>query len=169
MFAMSHAKVLFLSNARGRHILALVTALIAAPSIAQEASLIHKKPDIVWTWSQHCKAKQQLGVTVRLRSEVLYRGLMPICRNNRDLEEGRAKFRFSSSHLFGGYRARKTDTIEGDIWQASGETDALILGISFSTKRQVMLNTLHIADPVKKTSSELDNGLYITTYPVILR
>ena len=32
-----------------------------------------------------------------------------------------------------------------------------------------MLNTLHIASPDKKTSTELDNGLYITTTPVITR
>jgi hypothetical protein len=43
------------------------------------------------------------------------------------------------------------------------------LGVSLATKKQVMLNTLHIASPDKNTSAELDKGLYITTTPVITR
>ena len=64
------------------------------------------------------------------------------------------------------YRTRSTDSIEEDIWEAGGEPDALILGISFDTGKQILLNTLHIARLDKQMSSELDNGLFITTYPV---
>lgn len=42
-------------------------------------------------------------------------------------------------------RTRRTDSIAGDIWQAGGESDALILGVSFDSTRQVLLNTLHVA------------------------
>ena len=98
---------------------------------------------------------------------MLYQGFIPICRGSLDAEDGRVEFGFSSSHLFDSqYRARGTDTIEGEIWQAGGETDALVLGVSFATKKQILLNTLHVASPDKKTSTELDKGLYITTYPV---
>lgn len=79
-------------------------------------------------------------------------------------------FYFSSGHLFDGtYRPRKTDIVEGDIWQASGDTDALILGISFATKHQILLNTLHVANVDRKSTAELDKGLYIITYPVVAR
>lgn len=147
--------------------LSLFTALLAAPAVAQHPSL-HGAPDVVWTWSNKCDATKQLRVTVRLERKLLYDGLLSICRGNRNAEDGRAEFHFSSDHLFGGeYRARKSDTIEGDIWQAGGETDALMLGISLATTKQVMLNTLHLAKPDKQTSAKLDNGLYITTSPVI--
>ena len=63
----------------------------------------------------------------------------------------------------GKYRTRSTDSIEGDIWQAGGEPGALSLGISFDTKNQILLNTLHIARPDTQTSSELHKGLFITT------
>lgn len=152
---------------RGKLVLLLFAVLLAAPAFAQYP-VQQKAPDIVWTWSKKCDATKQLKVTVRLEHKLLYEGLLPICRGNRSAEDGRAEFHFSSDHLFGGeYRARKTDAIEGDIWQAGGETDAIMLGISLATKKQVMLNTLHMAKPDKQTSAELDNGFYITTSPVV--
>lgn len=65
--------------------------------------------------------------------------------------------------------ARTTDSIEGDIWQAGGEPDALIIGISFDTGKQILLKTIHVAKPGKQTSSEVDKGIFITTYPVTVR
>jgi hypothetical protein len=161
--------MLTMDRKQGRPALLLFAALLAVPAVAQHPAF-QKTPDIVWTWSKQCDAKQQLRVTVRLESKLLYEGLLPICRGNRGAEDGRVEFHFSSDHVFGGeYRARKSDSIEGDIWQAGGEMDALMLGVSLATKKQVMLNTLHIAKPDKQTSAELDKGLYITTTPVIAR
>jgi len=149
--------------------LLLLTALLGLPLIAQQHGA-QQGPDIVWTWSAQCNTNQQLRVAVRLGSKLLYEGLLPICRGNRDAEKGRAEFYFFSDRVFGGeYRARRRDSIEGDIWQAGGAKDGLVLGISLATKKQVMLNSLHIASPDKKTSTELDKGLYITTTPVITR
>lgn len=109
-------------------------------------------------------------MTVRLDEKVLYRGVLPICRGSRDAEDGRVKFHFHVGRTFQGkYRTRSTDSIEGDIWQAGGEPDALMLGISFDTNDQILLNTLHVAKPEKQTSSELDKGLFITTYPLPAR
>jgi len=141
--------------------LLLFCAMSSAAAVAQ---------DVVWTWSRQCKAGQQLNVAISLEGKVLYQGVLPICRGARDAEDGRAEFHLSSGHLFGGqYRARKTDIIEGDIWQAGGDTDALILGVSFATQHQILLNTLHVAKVDKKSTTKLDNGLYITTYRVIAR
>lgn len=152
-----------------RPLILILAAFLGLPIIAQQPGA-QQESDIVWTWSAQCDTKQQLRVTVHLQSKLLYEGLLPICRGNRDAENGRAEFHFSSGQVFGGeYRARKRDSIEGDIWQAGGEKDALVLGISLATKKQVMLNTLHIASPDKKTSAELDKGLFITTTPMTTR
>jgi hypothetical protein len=159
--------VLSVDRRQARHSVVLFIALLPALAVAQESSSHRKAPDVVWTWSKQCNAKQQLNVLVRLGSRVLYQGFIPICQGSRDTEDGRVDFGFVSGHLFGGqYRAPGTDKIEGDIWQAGGETDALVLGVSFATKKQILLNTLHVASTDKKTSSELDKGLSITTYPV---
>jgi hypothetical protein len=109
-------------------------------------------------------------VTVRLDSKVLYRDVLPICRGSRNSEDGRVEFHFIGGHSFQGeYHTHSTDSIEGDIWQAGGEPDALILGISFDTGKQILLNTVHVARPEKQTTSTLDKGLFITTYPVTSR
>ena len=152
-----------------RSLMLLLAAFLGFPLLAQQPGT-HLGPDNVWTWSAQCGTKQQLRVTVHLQSRLIYQGLLPICRGNRDAEDGMAEFHFFSGQVFGGeYRAGELESIEGDIWQAGGEKDALVLGISLATKNQVMLNTLHIARPHKKTSTELDNGLYITTIPVMTR
>ena len=42
----------------------------------------------------------------------------------------------------------------------------LVLGVSFATEKQILLNTLHVAKPEKQASATLDKGLSITTYPI---
>jgi len=150
--------------------LLFVTVLVTATALAQQSTSSAEKAETVWTWSRQCDSNHKLGVTVRLDHKVLYRGVLAICRGSRDVEDGRVEFHFAGGHLFQReYRTRSTDSIEGDIWQAGGEPDALILGISFATKKQILLNTLHIARPDMEMSSELDKGLLIRTYPAIVR
>jgi hypothetical protein len=150
--------------------LLFLAVLIPVPSLAQQPSSLPGKSEVAWTWSKRCNGDHKLGLTVRLDGKVLYRGVLPICRGSRDAEDGRVEFRFVGGHSFQGeYHTRSTDSIEGDIWQAGGEPDALILGISFDTGKQILLNTVHIAKPEKQASSTLDKGLVITTYPVVGR
>ena len=147
--------------------LLLVTVLLSATAEAQQTIPRAETPENAWTWSKRCGGNHKLGVTVRLKRKVLYSGVLRICRGSRNATDGRAQFHFSGGHLFQGqYRTRSTDAIQGDIWQAGGERDALILGISFDTKNRILLNTLHIARPDRQESSELDKGLSITTSPV---
>ncbi len=144
--------------------------LLAVPAVAQQTPSSPESPEVVWTWSKQCNGNLKLGVTVLLERKVLYRGVLPICRGGRKTEDGRATFHFAGGHLFQGvYSTRSTDSIEGGIWQAGGEPNALILGISLDTKKQVLLNTLYIAKPDRQTSSELDKGLSITTHPLSVR
>ena len=160
--------MLTLSRTFAKCTLLFLATLVAAPAVTQSSA--SENGDVVWTWSKRCNGDHKLGVTVRLDGKVLYRGVLPICRGSRDAENGRVEFHFAGGHTFQGeYRTRSTDTIEGDIWQAGGESDALILGVSFDGGKQVLLNTLHIARVEKQTSSELDKGLVITTDPVTIR
>jgi hypothetical protein len=147
--------------------LLFLALLIAVPSLPQEPSSLTEKSELVWTWSKRCNGDHKLGVTIRLDSKVLYRGVLPICRGSRDAEDGRVMYHFIGGHSFQGeFHTRSTDSIEGDIWQAGGETYALILGKSFDSGKQILLNTVHIAKPEKQASSTLDKGLFITTYPI---
>ena len=64
------------------------------------------------------------------------------------------------------YHASATENIEGNIWLASGDSDALVLGVSFSTKKKILLNTLFVAKPDVMSVSEIDPGIVIRTFPL---
>ncbi|MBZ5782256.1 hypothetical protein, partial [Klebsiella aerogenes] len=66
----------------------------------------------------------------------------------------------------GEYHTTSTQTIEGNIWQAGADPGDLILGVSFATKNQVLLNTIHIARPGSASSSEVDRGIVVRTFPI---
>ena len=53
--------------------------------------------------------------------------------------------------------------IEGNVWQAGADPDALILGLSFSSQRKIYMNTLHMATPDIVKRTEIEHGLIITT------
>jgi hypothetical protein len=141
--------------------------IFVATILATTTAFAQKPSKGVWTWSKQCGSDHKLGVKVSLNKKILYQGVLPICRGDRAGEDGQAEFRFSGGHFFQGeYRTVPTELIEGDIWQAGGGDDGLILGISFDNKKQILLNTLHVAKPDQKTSTEIDKGLFIVTYRV---
>jgi len=159
-----------MTRSYGKYVWLVCIGQFATLLPAQQPSLRPKTAEAVWTWSKQCDGSQQLAVTVRLDGKALYRNIISICRGDRSKEEGRIEFNFPGGHLFQKeYSTRSSESVEGNIWQAGGEKDALILGVSFATPKQVLLNTLHIARPDRRTSSELDNGLSITTSPVHAR
>jgi len=82
----------------------------------------------------------------------------------------RVEFSFKGGHTFQDqYRTTSEQTIEANIWQAGVESDVLLLGVSFSTKDQVLLNTVHVAKPDHDSQSRLDPGMVIRTRPLPAR
>lgn len=146
------------------------TLLFASSLAAQVPSSRTKAADNVWIWSRGCLGGYELGVTVRLGSKVLQHAVLPICQGSRDAEDGRLRFRIAGSDLrLHGYDTGPSDSIEADIWQAGGEPDALILGFSLDAAGDSRVNTLHIAKPDRRVSSDLGRGLTLTTYPILRR
>ena len=56
--------------------------------------------------------------------------------------------------------------IEGNIWLAGADPDAMILGVSFVSRGSIYMNTLHIAYPDRRQISEIEPGLIIITEPM---
>jgi hypothetical protein len=143
------------------------TFLIAASTVAQGPGSGLGAREGVWIWSNRCMGDHRLDVTLRIGSKVLDHALLPICQGNRDTEDGRLSFHIPGSELLRhGYSTRSSDSIEADLWQAGGDPDALILGFSLESTSHIHLNTLHIAKPDAKVSSDLGKGLSITTFPI---
>jgi hypothetical protein len=54
---------------------------------------------------------------------------------------------------------------EIDLWQAGGETDAILLGVSADAPDGLHMNTLHILEPDKRVETVLAPGLVLATWP----
>lgn len=101
----------------------------------------------------------------------MYSAHLPICRLPfASGTAGREQLAFDLNggrEFQGKYPTEKTDKIRCEIWQATSGIGDLNLGIAFFTEhRQLLLNTVHILRPGRATTSEVDRGIVVKTFPV---
>src|SRR5437879_1085397 len=144
-------------------------ALSLAPLGAGSQTLPLPSEQIVWHWFGECSEANLITAEVLLNGKSIYKSSFPICRMRRgDIQPKPQQrilyffFQEETKSLFGEPQAQQ---IEGNIWEAGGEHNSIILGVSFSTKDRIWLNTLHNADPEKASESALTTGLTMKTYP----
>jgi hypothetical protein len=160
-----------LANARFVLGVALAVAATLGTRWGQTAST---PPEMLWYWVRHCRDAKVIRVEVLLDGKSIYRSSFCIGRMRPAEVEAwqiglgqTVAFTFKGGHLFQGeWRTVPAQTIKGEIWQAGGEPDGLLLGVSFSTKDRLLLNSLHFVKPDGNSESKLDPGLFIRTYPV---
>jgi hypothetical protein len=130
------------------------------------------RPQPVWYWYSDCRESKPLGLEIFADGKSIYRSSLRICRMpSEDVpplkEAPRLAFLFRGGHAFRTeHRTNPKEIIDANIWQAGGEADGLLMGISFSTKSRVLLNTVHLAKADHASESQLDRGLVMRTYPV---
>jgi len=152
----------------GRLAAILIIALTPSALWCQDSKV---KYDNLWHWFQRCHAKRDLGVEVVLNGKMIYKSSFPVypISHRSETEENFQKvlaFFFKGGHTFQGeYRTVPSQKIEGNIWQAGTDPGVLILGLSFSTKTKILLNTLHIVKQDGESRSVLDRGLFVRTFP----
>jgi hypothetical protein len=129
--------------------------------------------EIVWQWFEGCVSAQQMHVDVQLNGRALYSNSFPACTMRREdvpVESPQKLLEFffrGHAGLFGAEFDRLgTVDIEGNIWRAGGEADALLLGISFATPDRVLLNSVHIATARSAARSTMAKGLVVHTSAV---
>ena len=130
----------------------------------------------VWQWYATCSRPFLMRLEVSLNGAVVAGYSVPICkvpRSDRPKDPKILKFVLHPDHriVWTGYREVDDTTdageeIEGDIWQAGGESDALVLGVTFAVKDKLLMNTLHVARTANRAESEIAKGLSVTTRPV---
>jgi hypothetical protein len=124
-----------------------------------------------WSWFSNCDNKRYIGFQVLLAGKVISSSSFPICpvddpANTAKGQQRIVAFSFRGGHVFqGAYRTNGRDKIEGNIWQAGTDPNVILFGVSFSRGKQVLLNTIHIANVESESSSEIDRGLTIRTFP----
>ena len=120
-----------------------------------------------------------MGLEVALSRKVIYRSSFLVCpitdysEKAKDLLSARGTpgrrlvFSFRGGHVFQGeYRTTPSQTIEANVWQSGTDPGVILLGLSFSTKKQVLLNTIHAAKLDTTFTSEIDPGLTVRTFPI---
>jgi hypothetical protein len=148
----------------------LLAAATADPVLAAEEGP-------VWFWFTTCGGPL-MKLEVRLDQNVIHQSSFPLCRAERSSTHSRGQkktlaflFTASRSIIWAGYRDEDNITdpgqeIEGNIWLAGADPDAMILGVSFVSRGSIYMNTIHIAYPDRRHASEIEPGLVITTEPV---
>ncbi len=126
-----------------------------------------------WRWFQNCTQQTTIGIEVTVDGTSVFKSSVPICKTtNAAADNGKEKqktlaFSFKGGRKFQGeYQTTSADTIHGNIWQAGADADDLLLGVSFDTGKQVLLNTIQIARPDRRSVDEVDTGIIVETFPI---
>ena len=124
----------------------------------------------VWQWFDGCPARQTMRLDVELGQRSLYSVVLPVCRMRSgeiaDIAEQKVLvFGFQGdAALFGDeLRSFGRAEIEGNVWRAGGESDSILLGVSFEVSNQILLNSIHVAAADEASSTEMADGLTVRT------
>ena len=133
----------------------------------------HLPSEPLWYWFGHCRDKKYMGFELLMNGATIHKTSFPICAIKDVSEEDPHKvvaFFFKGGYVFQGqYHTKPTQRIEGNIWQAGADPGVILFGVSFSAPwrhGQTLLNTIHIADAYKESSTEIDDGLIVRTFPI---
>ena len=135
---------------------------------------INQTSEPIWSWFGNCRDKKYVGFQLLMNGATIHKTSFPVCPI-KDLSEEDPHYKilvffFKGGHVFQGqYHTKPTQRIEGNIWQAGGDPGVILFGVSFSAPwrhGQTLLNTIHIADAYKESSTEIDDGLIVRTFPI---
>ncbi len=149
-------------------ILSLLLVALSPVAFSQEPLPANR----VWFWFGDCANGKLMGLDLLVEGRIVYHSGFRACLMERTdaNAQGESKtraFYFSGGHNFQGvYATTKEEQVEGNIWEAGADPDDILLGVSFATLNQVLLNTIHIVKPGKPTQSTLDRNVIIKTYPL---
>src|SRR6266496_2001352 len=121
--------------------------------------------------STSCAADSGIELAITLDSTPLYQGVLAACPDMLpdSLRERYTRatfvFRPAKSLRWDEVRTPPGETIEGNVWRAGDDSNAVLLGISFVTRDRVLLNTIHIAALDTSTAFPLGAGIRSVTLP----
>ena len=131
---------------------------------------------LLWFWFSKCSGPT-MTLEVRLDKDIIYQSAIPLCHARRDSansqgQEHRIHFTFRPrrSITWTGYRDQvdltgAAQALEGDMWEAGADPDALLIGVTFADADKIYINTIHIAHPTQRDETEIARGLVVASYP----
>lgn len=123
-----------------------------------------------WHWSNDCEHPQLLRLQAAIDGVVVSSKTISVCqspaRNEPFLEFHLSGGRTYRSNGRGNYPTTRNQKIDLDVWEAASDPDGVILGVSFATKKQILVNAVHLAKPNAKSESWVSDGVQVGTYPI---
>jgi hypothetical protein len=153
-----------------RHtVLASLLAIVATPVTASGQAA-------GWRWSAACPTPRGMALTVRLDTTLLYQSSFPICRLRDETSSLSRQITFifkpARDIIWKGYRSdtgertRAARPMEVRLWQAGADTIGPLLGVAITSGDTIYVNSIHIAWADSAATTELAEGLTVTTYPI---
>jgi len=143
-------------------------ALLIAPAVASGQAE-------GWRWFAGCSSSTTMTLTVQLDTAVLHTSSFPICRMASGASSPLREITFTISPwraiTWTGYRSDSGEVtlagrpLEVRIWQAGADAIGPILGVVILGRDSVFMNTVHIATVDRAATTELADGLIVTTSP----
>jgi hypothetical protein len=150
--------------------LGLFTLVVGGAIASADQMALSTPGDVAWQWYDGCSPQQQVRVRVSLEGKAVFSGTFPACQMRRgDIRDESPQkvleFTFRpKATIFGAeFDSLGSPQVEGNIWRAGGDADALLLGVSFSTPERILLNSVHVARAQESSRLALARGLTIET------
>lgn len=158
----------------------LPVTLLTAVAVAGIHSVQAQEHDVVWVWNSKCPKPIHVSLRVQLDGKTIYAASMPLCRWERQFENGKASFQFTPGRtvVWYGYLSDPGDgtkdpgdpTAAGtaltvDFWQAGGESDVIELGYAVAAGNQLHMNSIALLSPTETQTTEMAPGLILETRP----
>jgi len=146
----------------------LLLLVLAGYSVAQDKQTTSS--EIVWHWTDHEHAERIIIFETTIDGHLVATAKFPVNRAARGEIKPEQKQRiFEYNFILHKKKGRSFNdvyhgSVEGNIWEAGMEKDSIIFGISWVTRNQIMLNTLHFAQLDKVEAVEIAPGVHFKTY-----
>jgi hypothetical protein len=146
----------------------LLLLFLAGYAFAQDKQTTSS--EIVWHWTALQPAERIIIFETTVDGELLATAKFPVSRAARGQikpEEKQTIFEYNFVlHKKQGRSLNEVSqgSVEGNIWIAGMEKDGIIFGISWVTRNQIILNTLHFAALDKVEAVEIAPGVYFKSY-----
>jgi hypothetical protein len=125
--------------------------------------------DTVWV-AGGCTAGRSLRVEVGYADvtiyDHIYRTGVTICRRERtQIPRTHWKFTFTPAVrvVWSNDSTTLGESVSGDIWQAGGESDALLLGVSIVAHNRILANTIHVASASTFSTTPIGDIIVVRT------
>ena len=121
--------------------------------------------DLAWVWFSQCDAPRQFALEMKVDGRLIHSSTFIACFTRRDENKGK-QVSFPLSAKKGHFGEAAGTRLDVDVWEAGGEMNGMILGVTFTSANRVWLNTLHFAEIDRPSTSTLAHGIVMKTYPV---